>query len=347
MFVDSVLTKDVEKLTSDAVLCGQAGFDALWVTESQHDSFLQSLLVANTVPDVSVGTAVAIAFARTPMTLAYSGYDLARYTGGRFILGLGPQIKPHIERRFSMPWSQPAKRMRELIYALRAIWSSWQHNSPLKFEGEFYTHTLMTPNFTPPAHPHGPPPVYLAGVGELMTEVAGEVADGFLGHSFTTERFVREVTLPALDRGWDRGSQDRARPVISGMPFVATGNNTAELDAAIAGIRTRIAFYGSTPAYKKVLDLHGWGEMHARLNTMTKQGRWDEIAAVVPDEVVEEFTVIGSPSEVGKTLVTRYCGLYDRLTFNMPYPHEPGIKADLARAVRSALTDTHTDTDTD
>lgn len=337
MFVDAVLTKDIEKLTSEAVSCGRAGYDALWVTEAQHDSFLQCLSIAGAVPDVSVGTAVAIAFARTPMTLAYSTYDLARYTEGRFILGLGPQIRPHIQRRFSMPWSQPAKRMRELIYAVRAIWSAWHEGSPLKFEGEFYTHTLMTPNFTPPAHRFGPPPVYLAGVGELMTEVAGEVADGFLGHSFTTERFVREVTLPALERGRDRAASERARPVVSGLLFVAAGNDDRELDAAIAGVRTRIGFYGSTPAYKKVLDLHGWGGMHQQLNTMTKQGRWDEIASVVPDEVVEEFTVIGSPSEVGRTVVARYGDLYDRLTFNLPYPHDPEVKGDLVRAVRAEL----------
>jgi probable F420-dependent oxidoreductase len=335
MYVDAALTKDLDDLVPDAAACAREGYDGLWVGESQHDPFLLSLRAAQAAPGVRVGTSIAIAFGRSPLTLAHSGYDLARYTDGKFVLGLGSQIRPHIERRFSMPWSHPARRMREMILALRAIWAAWHEEAPLRFEGEFYRHTLMTPNFTPPRHPAGPPPVYLAGVGERMTEVAGEVADGFLGHPFSSPRFLREVTLPALERGRARASGERGRPELCGFVFVAAGRDTAELDAAIKMIKYRIAFYGSTPAYRPVLDLHGWADLQPGLNSMTKQGRWDEIAAMVPDEVLHEFAVVGTPAEAGATLAARYGDLIDRVTLNMPYPHDLEVRRDVARAVRA------------
>jgi probable F420-dependent oxidoreductase len=336
MLVDAALTKDLDALEQDAAASARAGYDGLWVGEAQHDPFLLSLLVSRAAPDAQVGTSIAIAFGRSPLTLAHSGYDLARYTGGRFILGLGSQIRPHIERRFSMPWSAPARRMRELILALRAIWATWHDGAPLRFEGEFYRHTLMTPNFTPPRHDAGPPPVYLAGVGERMTEVAGEVADGFLGHPFSSPDFLREVTLPALDRG--RSRSGRARPAVCGFVFVAAGRDDAELSAAIDVIKYRIAFYGSTPAYKPVLDLHGRGDLQPRLNSMSKQGRWDEMAAVIPDELLHELAVVGSPAECGTALRERYTGLIDRVTLNMPYPHDPEVRLGVAREVRNSRT---------
>jgi probable F420-dependent oxidoreductase len=270
------------------------------------------------------------------MTIANAGYDLARYTEGRFILGLGPQIRPHVERRFSMPWSRPARRMRELMLAVRAIWACWQEEAPLDFRGEFYTHTLMTPNFTPPPHPFGPPPIYLAAVGELMTEVAGEVADGFLMHPFTSERYLREVTLPAIDRGRAKAGDGRDRPELGGLAFVATGRDDAELDAAIAGIKIRIAFYGSTPAYRPVLDLHGFGDLQPTLNTMSKQGRWEEMGTLIPDEVLHTLAVVGTPEEAAQALAAKYAGLADRLTLNMPYDHAPETKRAVQQALRQA-----------
>lgn len=334
MKVDTVLTKDFAALVPDALARGRDGYDALWVSEAQHEPFLQCLEVARAVPEAQVGTAIAIAFARSPMTLANAGYDLARYTDGRFILGLGSQIKPHIERRFSMPWSRPASRMRELILALRAIWASWQDRTPLDFQGEFYRHTLMTPNFTPPSHEAGPPPVFLAAVGERMTETAGEVADGLLIHPFTSGRYLREVTLPALDRGAAKAG--RSRPQLGGLAFVASGRDDAELDTAIDGIRTRIAFYASTPAYRPVLDMHGWGELQPRFQAMTRQGRWDEMGALVTDEMVDEFAVVGRPDEAGRALAARYGGIADRLSPNMPYQHAPETTRAVADALRAA-----------
>jgi probable F420-dependent oxidoreductase len=335
MRVDALLPKDFGDLVPNARARARDGYDALWVSEAQHEPFLQCLEVARAVSDVQVGTAIAIAFARSPMTLANAGYDLARYTDGRFLLGLGPQIKPHIERRFSMPWSRPASRMRELVLALRAIWASWHEGTPLDFEGEFYRHTLMTPNFSPPRHDAGPPPVYLGGVGERMTEVAGEVADGFLIHQLTSERFLRTVTLPALDRGAARA--DRPRPQIGGLVFVATGRDDAELDAAIEGVKYRIAFYASTPAYKPVLELHGWGDLQPQMQALTRQGRWDEMAALVSDEVLDVFAAVGRPDEAGRTLATKYAGIADRLTLSMPYEHSPETTREVAEALRASF----------
>jgi probable F420-dependent oxidoreductase len=322
MKVDALLGKDIATLVPEAAARARDGYDALWVAEAQYDPFLQCLEVARAAPGVQIGTAIAVAFARSPMTLA-----------------LGPQIKPHIERRFSMPWSHPARRMRELVLAVKAIWACWQDGLPLDFHGEFYTHTLMTPNFAPPAHSAGPPPIYLAGVGERMTEIAGEVADGYLMHQFTTGRYLREVTLPALDRGRARADADRSRPEIGGLVFVAAGRDNAELDTAIAGVRYRIAFYGSTPAYKPVLELHGWGDLQPQLDAMTKQGRWKEMAALVPDEVLYELAAVGTPEQAGRALAAKYGSIADRVTLDMPYKHDPEIKLAVARALRAATSE--------
>ena len=232
--IDSTLMgKDILTLKKFAGELESTGYDGLWVGETAHDSFLQSLQAIDGTSKVSVGTEIAIAFARTPMTLAYSGYDLAKYSQGRFILGLGSQVKAHIVRRFGMPWSEPAKRMRELILATRAIWDAWQNETPLDFRGDFYSHTLMTPFFSPPPHEFGPPPVFAGGVGAIMTEAVGEVIDGYFFHPFTTERFVREVTLPALERGRTKAGKTLDGLVIAGPAFVTCGRTEQELAAAI------------------------------------------------------------------------------------------------------------------
>ena len=217
------------------------------------------MLAAEATDRLELTTAVAIAFARSPMTLANQAWDLQSLSGGRFHLGLGSQIRPHVERRFSMPWSAPAARMRELVLAVRAIWAFWQDRSPLRFEGEHYTHTLMTPFFDPGPIEEGPPPIWLGGVGPLMTEVAGEVADGFMVHPFCTERYLHEVTLPALGEA-GRATGPIAAPIRISLPaMIATGEDDAAMASAITAVKAQIAFYGSTPAYKVVLDLHGWG----------------------------------------------------------------------------------------
>ncbi len=219
-------------------------------------------------------------------SLANVAFDLALYTNGRFVLGLGSQVKPHIERRFSMPWSHPAPRMREMVLAMRAIWDSWQHGRPLDFRGDFYTHPLMTPFFSPEPHEYGPPPVYLAGVGERMTEVAGEVCDGFSFHPFTTPRYLQAVTIPAMERGRAKAGLSLEGLVIAGPAFVAVGRNEAELATAVQGTKAQIAFYASTPAYRGVLDLHGWGDLQPELTRLTKEGRWSELGERIDDEMM-------------------------------------------------------------
>jgi probable F420-dependent oxidoreductase len=306
-----------------------AGYAGLWTGETQHDPFLQLLQAAEATERVTLGTSIAIAFGRTPMTLANTAFDLARYSRGRFVLGLGSQVKPHIERRFSMPWSQPAARMREYVAALRAIWASWQDGEKLDFRGDFYTHTLMTPFFSPPAHEWGPPPVYLAGVGRLMTEVAGEMCDGFFFHAFTTPSYLREVTIPALLRGRTSGGEDSLDGfAIAGPAFTCVGRNDQELEAAIRGAKEQIAFYASTPAYRGVLEHHGWGDLQPELTRMSKEGKWKEMGDVIADDVVRAFAAVGDVPTVAQELRERWASA-TRLSFYMPYRADDAVRAEL------------------
>jgi len=266
--------------------------------------------------------------------VAETANDLQLVSGGRFILGLGSQVKPHIERRFSMPWSAPAARMREYVGAVRAIWSSWETGERLAFEGEHYRHTLMTPFFSPGPNPFGQPPVWLAAVGERMTETAGAVADGVLAHTFTTERYLREVTHPAMARGAASAGRDASTLGLSVPAFIAVGETQAELDRAIAATRQQIAFYGSTPDYLPVLALHGWEGAHERLNAAARRGEWAEMGAVIDDEMLAAFAAVGSPAEVAAQLRERFDGLVTRLSFSANYEIRPEVGAELLAALR-------------
>ncbi|HEX4776989.1 MAG TPA: LLM class F420-dependent oxidoreductase [Acidimicrobiia bacterium] len=315
--------RDPETIGTAAQELERQGWDSLVTAETSHDPFFPVLLAAERTERVELGTGIAVAFARNPMTLANIGYDLQLYSKGRFVLGLGSQIKAHIEKRFSMPWSHPAARMRELILAMRAIWSSWNDGEKLDFRGEFYRHTLMTPFFDPGPNPYGNPKIHLAAVGERMTEVAGEVADGMILHGFTTERYVREVTVPALERGFARGGRDRASFEIGGPLFVVTGTTEEEVAAAKQGTKQQIAFYGSTPAYRGVLELHGWGELQTELNSLSKQGEWVKMGELIDDEMLNTFAVVGEPEDVPRLMLARYGDLVDRLSFYAPYRSDP------------------------
>ena len=316
-----------------------AGYAGLWTGETQHDPFLQLLQAAEVTDRVTLGTSIAIAFGRTPMTLANTAFDLARYSRGRFVLGLGSQVKPHIERRFSMPWSHPAPRMREFVSALRAIWASWQSGEKLDFRGDFYTHTLMTPFFSPPAHEWGAPPVYLAGVGPRMTEVAGEVCDGFFFHAFTTPAYLREITLPALARGRTAGGYTGSGMsalegfTIAGPAFTCVGRTDEELAAAMRGAKEQIAFYASTPAYRGVLEHHGWGDLQPELTRLSKEGKWQEMGDVIDDEVVRTFAAVGDVATVARELRERWDAA-TRLSFYMPYRVDPAVRQELLAALR-------------
>ena len=298
------------------------GYAGLWASEVAHDPFLHLLAAGQATERLELGTAIAVAFARSPMTLAHTAHDLQRYTRGRFVLGLGTQIKAHVERRFSMPWTAPAARMREFIGALHAIWNAWQHQAPLRFQGEHYRHTLMTPMFSPPPHEWGAPPVYLAAVGPLMTRLAGEVADGLLVHGFTTERYLRERTLPALEEGLQAAGRDRAQVAVTLPGLVVSGRTEEDMSRAAAAVKETIAFYGSTPAYRPVLELHGWealaDELHA-LSVGRREDKWTAMRDLVDDEVLATFAVVAEPDDVAAEVRRRFGGAVDRFSVYASY----------------------------
>ena len=319
MKVDGGIGGGLSKAAASACRQEERGYDGIWVAETAHDPFLPLLLAAQDTEHLDLGTAIAVAFARNPMTLAQVSWDLQAASEGRFILGLGSQIKAHITRRFSMPWSHPAPRMREMILAIRAIWDAWNDGTKLDFRGDFYQHTLMTPFFNPGPNPHGNARIFLAGVGQHMTEVAGEVADGFICHGFTTQRYLTEVTLPALERGRAKAGKTMEGFELSGPMFVVTGRNEEEMAAAAVGVRGQIAFYGSTPAYRGVLELHGWGDLQDELNRMSKEGRWAEMGTLIDDDILAAFAVVAPLDEVAAGLKSRWGDSLTRVSFYTPY----------------------------
>lgn len=313
---------DAAAVAREAEAHEKAGYDGLWSTESAHDPFLPLLLAAEHTTRIEIGTAIAVAFARSPMQLAYTAHDLQAYSGGRFIIGLGSQIKPHIKLRFSMPWSHPAARMREFITAMKAIWSAWNDGTKLSFRGDFYTHTLMTPFFSPPPAPNGPPRVFLAAVGRTMTAVAGDTADGLLVHPFTTQRYLREVTFPALERGLGKTQRRRTDFEVSVAPMIATARSEEEMARAMAATRQQIAFYASTPAYRGVLDLHGWADLGHELNLLSRSSRddkWEVMGGLIDDTMLNTFAIAAEPEGVATEIKRRFGALADRVSFYAPY----------------------------
>jgi probable F420-dependent oxidoreductase len=309
-FASDAVLRDAATAAGDAE---ELGYRAVWFGETAHDPFLSVALAASATSRIEVGTGVAIAFARSPMTLAVTANDLQTVSQGRFVLGLGSQVKPHITRRFAMPWSHPAARMREFVLAMRAIWRCWHEGEPLDFQGEFYSHTLMTPFFNPGPNEYGPPQVFIAGVGDLMTGVVGEVADGFLCHGFTTERYLREVTLPALERGRKRAGLTLDGFQISGLPFVVTGRTEEQVAASTAAVKDQIAFYASTPVYRPVLECHGWGDLQQELTALTKTGRWSDMAGLIDDEMLQTFAIVADPDDVAAAVRQRYGDVFTRM----------------------------------
>ncbi len=313
MLVDTTLGP-LEGAAAGARSAEAEGYDGVFSGEVSSDPFLPIAVAAEATERIELGTSIAVAFARSPMSLAYTAYDLQRFSGGRFALGIGSQVKAHITRRFSMPWGRPAPQMREFILAMRAAWGSWSQGEALAFEGEYYRHTLMPPEFVPAAHPFGEPAVFLAGVGQAMTRVAGEVADGFLCHGFTTERWIREHTVPALVEGRRRAGKSLEGFTVKAAVYVATGSDEA-IEVAAADIRTHLAFYASTPAYRPVLDLHGWGEVGAELTRMSKAGRWAEMSGLIDDDMLHTFAIVAPMEDVPELLARRCAGIVTRVSF--------------------------------
>jgi probable F420-dependent oxidoreductase len=333
MLVDGGLSFRNDDVGAEARELERAGYDGAWSAETGHDPLLIVAGAATATTTLELGTGIVVAFARSPMITATMANDVQLLSRGRLLLGLGSQIKPHIEKRYSMPWSHPAPRMREYVVALRAIWSCWNEGTALNFRGEFYRHTLMSPFFNPGPNPYGAPKVYLAAVGELMTEVAGEVADGLLVHPFSTERYIREVTLPALERGLAKSGRDAKDFPISFSGLVATGDTDEELADATRRVRGQIAFYGSTPAYRAVLELHGWGELQSDLNALSKSGEWEKMGELIDDDVLDTFSVVAAPKDVGAVVRERLDDVISRFSIYAPY----ALGVDARRAIVSGL----------
>jgi probable F420-dependent oxidoreductase len=310
------------------------GYDGLMSPEIAHDPFVPLAFAALATERIELGTAIAVAFPRSPMVVANTAWDLQLHSRGRFVLGLGSQVKGHNERRFSVPWSAPVPRLREYVESLRAIWRAWERRVPLRYEGEHYRFTLMTPEFSPPPTGLPPVPIEIAAVGPDMLRLAGRVCDGVRLHGFCTRRYLEEVALPALRAGLAKSSRERRHFEIWGGGFLATGAMPDEVRRATEEIRYRIAFYGSTRSYRPVLSVHGWDDLGDRLHRRSLRGEWEKMAAEVPDEVVHAFAAIGTHAEIAKAVEQRFGGLSDTIGFGLGRGTEPGVARELIQDLK-------------
>ena len=324
--------KDMDETTRAAESLGFAG---LWTSETKHDAFLPLAIAANATENMELGTSVAIAFSRSPMETAQTAWDLQDLSDGRFVLGLGTQVKAHITRRFSMPWSSPAARLREYILAVRAIWESFQSEGGLKFEGEFYQHTLMTPFFNPGPIEHPEIPIYIAGVNERLAQLAGETCDGFHVHPFHSPEYLQRTILPAISEGAEGASRKSEDVELATSVFVITGENDEETTERRESIRSQISFYASTPTYRTVLEAHGWEDVGDDLGTMAREKKWREMPALITDEMLAAFALEAAPDEVGPALKERYDGLMDRAALYIPFVS--GERDDFWRTVSESM----------
>jgi probable F420-dependent oxidoreductase len=315
MFLDAGLTaSSLREVAGHAAAAEALGFDAVWSSETQHDPFLPLALVAEHTRSLRFGTAVAISFARSPTVLAHTAWDLAAASGGRFILGLGTQVRAHIERRFGMPWpASPVGQLREYLAALRSIWSAWQTGEKLNVRGEYYSLTLMTPFFSPEAMEHPTIPVYIAGVNRSLCRLAGEAADGLHVHPYHSVRYLRDVVRPAVEEGQKRAGREAGAVAYSVSVFVVTD----EAEAAFA--RSQIAFYASTPSYRVVMETHGWEGTADQLGALARRGAWAEMGGCITDEMLQAFAVVAPAEALAEALHERYQGLADRLTLYLPF----------------------------
>jgi probable F420-dependent oxidoreductase len=313
MKFDVMLETRPEQVASHILKAKTEGADGAWVVETKHDPFLVCGAAAAAGTGLPLGTAVAVAFARNPMLLANVGHDLQEYTQGNFVLGLGTQVKPHITRRFSMPWDKPVPRLRETIQAIHAIWDTWETGTPLNFTGEYYSYSLMTPAFTPDPHGYRRTPIYVGGLGPLMTKLAGEVADGFVVHRFMTRKFLDEVTLPRLEEGMARRETPQGGKFeLVFPPLFAAPKDPEDLERHINEVKRQIAFYASTPAYAPVLELHGWADLGKQLHELSRQGEWATMTSLISDEVLDEFAVVSSHECLRDDLDKRFGDVVDR-----------------------------------
>ena len=315
-----------------ASLTESTGFDGLWALEAAREPFGPLALAAEHSHRIDIYTGVAVAFARNPMIMAQQAHELQRYSQGRFHLGLGSQVRPHIERRFSEAWSTPVRRMADYIRALRAIWQAWNDREPLCYEGEFYRHTLMTPMFDPGPSGQPPPRILVAGVGAQMIQMAARDADGLILHPLSSRRTVEQAVLPLVRDRVTRGGFEVACPVL-----VVTGSTAEETEAVRAAVRKQLAFYASTPAYRWVLELHGEGERADELRAMSRAGRWDDMTELITDELLHAFSVEAPPELLPDALRARFGGVLQRVALYTPHPLRAQTWQTVAAAVESLM----------
>ena len=290
------------------------GFDALWTSETQHNPFLPLALAAEHSENLQLGTSVAIGFTRSPTELAHTAWDLSQQSGGRFILGLGTQVKAHIERRFGMDWpDSPVGKLRELIAGIRAVWGRWQQGEELNLRGEYYTLTLMSPFFNPGSIKHPEIPIHIAGVNPGLCRLAGEIADGFHVHPLHTARYLRESVIPAIREGADRAQRSLSDAPLTISAFVVNDEKEERF------VRSQIAFYASTPSYRRVMALHGWGDVAEQLSTMARRRAWDSMPAVITDEMLRQFAVVAPEEDTSEALKEKYSGLAHRIKLYRPF----------------------------
>lgn len=337
MKAHAILDADLETIAGAAASAEELGFDGVWTTETSHDPFLPLVVAASSTRRLDVGTAIAVALPRNPMHLAQLGWDLQTHSRGRFILGLGSQVRAHIERRFGSAYDHPAARMRELVLAIRAIWRSWETGERLEFRGDYYAHTLMTPMFNPGPNAFGRPRIFLAGVGPGMVGVAGEVADGLLVHGLTSRSYLDAVALPALEAGKARAGRAADAVDVCRQLFLVTGRDESEQAAAERTVRERLAFYASTAAYRVVLDCHGWGALQGRLAPLARRQAWEEMSALIDDEMLNTFAIVGAPEELPELILSRFGGTVQRVSFNVPFRRDPHRWAAVIAALHRGL----------
>jgi probable F420-dependent oxidoreductase len=334
--VDVMLTIDPREAIARAEQLAATGVDGVFTFENMHDVFFPLVLAAGRT-DLDLMTNVAIALPRSPLHLAHAAYDLQLMSEGRFRLGLGTQIKPHVEKRYGATWVRPVAQMREIVLATKAIMTSWHERTPLRFEGEFTRHTLMTPNFDPGPHPFGLPPVLVGALGPRMAQMAAEVADGILVMPFNTRRHLDERTLPALEAGLATAGRERGSIEVITEIIIAMGDTDEQIDQARTAVKALMAFYGSTPAYRAVLDVHGWGELQGELNGLSKQGRWVDMAGLITDEMAETIGIVGTPAECGRRAAERFGDIAERVCAYFPgYPVTDDQIAAFTDAVHAA-----------
>ena len=332
----TVFSDDLNEAGALAAAVEELGFDGLWVAEAAHNPFLPLAHASLATQRISLGTAIAVAFARSPMIMAQTAWDMARHSNGRFILGLGTQIKPHITKRFSARWGQPVKQLREYVEALRAIWRSFQTGAELAYTGEYYNFSLLTPFTKPPPLDLHEIPIYIAGVNTGLARLAGELCDGFHVHSFHSPAYLRDVLLPAFRAG--RAKSGTSGPLaLSCAVFVVTGRDGAAVEESKRLTKSQIAFYASTPSYSRVLELHGWADLIPRLNRLLMRNRWGEMHRLISDEMLEQFAVIAPPDELPYKVRERYAGLLDRAGYYFPFEPDDRSKRIIWRHAAKAM----------